>query len=148
MVPIHAYHFPFLYAFPVLRFLPATCAIFSYLSSIFTCVSHPPITIFLIRCPPLPTISPVSVPTPCAADTCSLWAAAAVLPLHPGLQTGALPFFPVLAPTHTAIFLIRCPPMPAIFAVFRAHPCDDTCSLCCSRRTTRTPWTTGWSTTV
>ncbi len=70
-------------------------------------------------------------------------------PVHPGLQAGALPFFPVLAPTRTKFFFDSMPTRAYYFPCLDAHPCaNDTCSLGCSRRTTRTPWTTGWSTSI
>jgi hypothetical protein len=111
MVPTRVYHFPSFLCPPCPICSPfSTCAILSFSLPFFPVLSPTCTTIFLIRCPPVPTIFPVSVPTP--APTHVLCSAAAVLPVHPGLQAGVIPFFPVLAPTRTIQF-----------SIFNAHPC-------------------------
>ncbi len=92
-MPTRAYYFPCLGAHPC---ADDTCSLggsrrttrtpwtTGWSTSIFSYVSSHPHS---IRCPPVPTIFSVSMPTP--APTHVLWAAAAVLPVHPGLQAGA-----------------------------------------------------------
>jgi len=95
-VPTLACYFPCLGAHPCAETCSLGCSrrttrtpwTTGWSTSIFSCVSaHPHYTIFYIQCPPVPTIFPVSVPTP--GPTHVLCSAAAVLPLHPGLQAGA-----------------------------------------------------------